>query len=520
MKTALDNYELGKQQEVNADNFSFVIRDQYRFLCPECLESVTMVNGKSSKYFKHHKKTKSSIECDRRVESQGTKSITERVGLPLFLRKNNDKYMLYVGFRPLSDSLLNLTEKENACVKIIKKYSNQYQKYYINHQNFSSENIVYKKVEFLDLNNLEIQFNSTHSKTIQSIWSNYIETSITNRGALFQCGNSGGKIIRVGDCISTFKPYLWVKPKLYNISGPTFDNALNFKKVGNFTIEHREFEVYEGRIEVHSSEKNHFERVARYLQVNLKVFLLDSESTISAVWPPVVRTENGYQSNKPTHMYFIIHSNNAIPKVYLYNNNSATPYNIIARKIEDSFIGRTFISTIDQIINVDRRVISNGTYLRAKELNLICECKYSENLNVVSETITSSPCSITFVTNTSTDVYFIDINNHISKQKFEDGHITLNIEKIHKYVYILCNNHLIKVYSVINTKCDEPLTITQDIINSFKSSCNTMEVALTPRIVSNMQSLVEKDRRLKDILNLILQKNKIPLKVVRILEGK
>lgn len=520
MKTAIDNYELGKQQEVNADNFSFVIRDQYRFLCPECLESVTMVNGKSSKYFKHHKKTKSSIECDRRVESQGTKSIPERVGLPLFLRKDNDKYMLYVGFRPLPDSLLNLTEKENACVKIIKKYSNQYQKYYINHQNFSSENIVYKKVEFLDLNNLEIQYNSTHSKAIQSIWSNYIETSITDRGALFQCGNSGGKIIRVGDCISTYKPYLWVKPKLYNISYSSFNNALNFKKIGSFTIEHREFDVYEGRIEIHSSEKSRFERVARYLQVNLKVFLLDSESTISAIWPPVVRTENGYQSNKPTHMYFIIRSNNAIPKVYLYNNNSATPYNINVRKIEDSFIGRTYISTIDQIINVDRRVISNGTYLRAKELNQICECKYSENLNVVSETITYSPCSITFVTNASTDVYFIDISNHISKQKFEDGHITLNIQKKHKYVYILCNNHLIKVFSIVNTSYDDSLTITQDIINSFKSSSNTIEVALTPKIVSNIKSLVKKDRRLKDILNLILQKNKIPLKIVRILEGK
>lgn len=247
---------------------------------------------------------------------------------------------------------------------------------------------------------------------------------------------------------------------------------------------------------------------------------MDSESTISAIWPPVVRTENGYQSNKPTHMFFIIRSNNAIPKVYLYNNNSATPYNINIRKIEDSFIGKTFISTIDQIINVDRRVISNGTYLRAKELNQIYECKYSDNLNVICETITSSPCSITFVTNTNADVYFIDISNHISKQKFEDGHITLNIEKKYKYIYILCNNHLIKVFSIINTSYDESQTIIQDIINSFKSSCTTIEVALTPRIVSNMQSLVKKDRRLKDILNSILQKNKIPLKIVRILEGK
>lgn len=79
---------------------------------------------------------------------------------------------------------------------------------------------------------------------------------------------------------------------------------------------------------------------------------------------------------------------------------------------------------------------------------------------------------------------------------------------------------MIKVFSIVNTSYDDSLTITQDIINSFKSSSNTIEVALTPKIVSNIKSLVKKDRRLKDILNLILQKNKIPLKIVRILEGK
>ena len=44
MKTALDNHVLGKQKEVNADDFGYIIRDKYRFICPECLEPVSMVD--------------------------------------------------------------------------------------------------------------------------------------------------------------------------------------------------------------------------------------------------------------------------------------------------------------------------------------------------------------------------------------------------------------------------------------------------------------------------------------------
>ena len=100
MKTALDNYALGKQQEVSAYSYSYIIRDQNRFICPECFESVTMVDGKLSRFFKHHKKSASSIECERRVESSANQSISKRVGLPLFLRKDNKKYVLCMGFRP------------------------------------------------------------------------------------------------------------------------------------------------------------------------------------------------------------------------------------------------------------------------------------------------------------------------------------------------------------------------------------------------------------------------------------
>lgn len=34
MKTAIDNYEIGKFKEVNADDFPYLVRGTDRFICP------------------------------------------------------------------------------------------------------------------------------------------------------------------------------------------------------------------------------------------------------------------------------------------------------------------------------------------------------------------------------------------------------------------------------------------------------------------------------------------------------
>lgn len=107
MKTALDNYEVGKQKEVNAEDFSYVVKDYGRFICPECLQPVFMAGGiKMTNHFRHHKKELGDI-CDRRTEANAHKSISQKVGLPLFLRKEANKYFLNIGFRPLPTSVID-----------------------------------------------------------------------------------------------------------------------------------------------------------------------------------------------------------------------------------------------------------------------------------------------------------------------------------------------------------------------------------------------------------------------------
>ena len=123
MKTALDNHVLGKQKEVNADDFGYVIRDKYRFICPECLEPVSMVDGKYQYFFKHRKKTEQSIECDRRIESNVSQSIYQRIGIPLYLRKNNDEsYSLHIGFRALPQRIISSCKSMNSYIEITDSY--------------------------------------------------------------------------------------------------------------------------------------------------------------------------------------------------------------------------------------------------------------------------------------------------------------------------------------------------------------------------------------------------------------
>ena len=519
MKTALDNYALGKQQEVSADSYSYIIRDQNRFICPECFESVTMVDGKLSRFFKHHKKSASSIECERRVESSANQSISKRVGLPLFLRKDNKKYVLCMGFRPLPESLIQLCSKEKVYVEISSKNRPKFQKYYINNLNFDSSNITYKEIEFLEPNNLVVKFsNQLISKQLCSYWSDYIETSIINRGALFLNGNNGGKIVRVGDCVSAYKSYLWVRPKYsHSFYYGNYSESYKFKKVGDLVVDKMEYEVYEGQFEVHSSDSKRFENVARYLQTHLKVFLLDSESSVSPLWPPCIRTEIGFHPLKQNDLYLSVSSNNEYPKIYVYNNNSPTPNCILPKKSGNSFIGKVYASSVDKIVNVDRKVISNGKYIKAKQIVNDNKNKYLDDLDVCYFTIDRDCCE-TINTGAITEVYLIDNNYQITKSVYDDGLASIDLGKKTCLAVVICNNHLVAIYSPKTENINKKLSVDyNEVMHCIKTSKNITETQLNASILKKIILLIEKDSRFNGVFEPYIKKNRIPVSLVNVL---
>ena len=134
MKTALDFYARGKQKEANADEYDrsrYYSRD--RFICPECGEAVHLTGSRYSNHFAHFKKSEVSVECDRRVDGSPTDSVYERIGLPIYMRKNSaGDFYLYMGFKALPPILMEKVIQESISVKIDGKNT-----YRINNERFS-----------------------------------------------------------------------------------------------------------------------------------------------------------------------------------------------------------------------------------------------------------------------------------------------------------------------------------------------------------------------------------------------
>ena len=112
MRYAIDRYSVGVETEVEADDFD----DQYyipgrrnRFFCPECGEIVYFraKGGTHPNQFYHQEKNESTPECDKRVDGRSELSLSQRVGLPLFLTGIlSERYQLSIGFPALGTDML------------------------------------------------------------------------------------------------------------------------------------------------------------------------------------------------------------------------------------------------------------------------------------------------------------------------------------------------------------------------------------------------------------------------------
>ena len=104
-----------------------------------------------------------------------------------------------------------------------------------------------------------------------------------------------------------------------------------------------------------------------YLRTNLKIHLLEKQPEFIPVWPPVIRSEDGYiVNNREQNIYGYIVSGNDKPKVYVYNGIRKVPDEL------DSVNNMTCVKVWDQeaLVNIDRKYISNGTLLLKRKRNI------------------------------------------------------------------------------------------------------------------------------------------------------
>lgn len=351
MKTAIDNYTRGKQKECNADEYLCITYPSSRFVCPECGESVFIrPSSKGNKFFVHHKKTDVSAECDRRVDGNVTESVYERIGLPMYLRKNESFYELQMGFKCLPEKiLLNAQEKKISLIM------DEKHKYLINQERFSSE-----KTTFIPVNkiphsdeNFRIQIQPS-DQSILNYWSDYSD-GFTSEGAIFFATETGGKKLRHGDTVSTGINYYWLRKKN---ELPLCVPGINMKIVGHLRCDHNDFNVFYGNFNENLSD-THFSLLSAYLRGNLKLYLLEKQPEFIPIWPPVIKTNDGYKVTSDTkEIWGSVISGNEVPKIYSFHGCNSVP---IDCKINNQ-LSKVSINDKLVYVNIDRKFVSSGAY--------------------------------------------------------------------------------------------------------------------------------------------------------------
>lgn len=355
MKTAIDFYERGKLREANADEYNRAgYYSRSRFICPECGEPVYLIRGKDSNFFSHFKKTDISAECDRRVAGGSTISLYQRMGLPIYLRcEDEEKFGLYIGFKRVSDSLMRASMEANAFVVLDGKT-----KYRISDERFSNKQTTLIGIDYIPRYGRNYKITYLPEKTGQLLsgtWSDYAD-GFSFDGAIFSVTELGGKKIRHGDTISCNTEYYWVRkqPEL-----PSAIPGINMQKVGILGLKDDKWYVYRGYFES-SLIDSQYETLCQYLRNNLKIHLLEKKPEFIPMWPPVVKNEDGYVVDKKIKMlYGYIASGNEEPKVYEFKGTRAI-YNELFVKDK---VAQVPMDTEETVINIDRKYISNGVVL-------------------------------------------------------------------------------------------------------------------------------------------------------------
>lgn len=528
MKTAIDNYELGKQKEVNADSFPYSFHaNNRRFKCPECGEVVFLRNYKktNSKIFYHRRKDETTKECDLRVDGKSNLSIYDRLGLPLYLRKNSlGEFYFAVSFRSVPENVLLQCEKRKAFIKLYESNSSTCLSVFnVDRLNFRSNSTTLLPIKCLPRYNsrIYISYSDNYVKSyLEKYWPEYINSLIPSYGALFSAEDNEGKIIRPGDNISTYTDYYWVKTsdRLPNYNG------LNVNKIAQFRLNNVDYFVYKGSFDLKTENRRDYINLSNYLEDNLKVTLLEKKSTVIPLWPPCIKNDMGYEIVKKSTVYCKVVSTNDNPIIHTYSNDFK---NASSRKMNSTDKIITFFPTKNGIlINVDKKMTSTGLFFRFNEFcqtnfnNLLVDIETGESISSVvqvdnikkKEFKSISPLNIIRLTK----------NGLMSEIKMLDNNIVISNIKYGDRYFLLSNKYCIASIFIKDNEKSKIKIDELNLIKQLKMSNGIHLITMTLEIRKLILDILKEisNNETKNLLNKYLRENSIPLKFYRYLGGK
>ena len=366
MKFAIDRYAIGTEKEVSADDFDgqyYIPNRRNRFYCPECGEIVYFraKGGSNPNHFFHQEETDRTPECDKRVDGRSSLSLSERVGLPVYLTTlMTGSFQINIGFPAIGSELLEKAASANYTVEI--SFGNQFRSVKVDSINFIEDEITLIPVNFIPKNGRNYTITISGDRTVfglQRKWSNYAD-GFDPGGAVFTYEESVGKKIRREDSISTHRKYYVVTKNTL----PSFPNVLQ-NRIGYLNIGKETFGVYVVEINVSIDDKRTFSAVSNYFYRYFGVWLLECSPELVPIWPPVIQHDYLIPVSERTNIVCAVSSGNSLPNVYIYSE-----YGVSSKEICHDYHG---VKTIDITagsrpitLSVDRKYVGREVSFLSK----------------------------------------------------------------------------------------------------------------------------------------------------------
>lgn len=369
MKYAIDRYAIGVETEVNADDFDnqyYIPQRRTRFYCPECNEIVffRVKGGNHPNQFYHQEKNDRTPECDKRVDGRSNLTISQRVGLHLFITQiSTGNFQLNIAFPALGIKTLENATKSDCIVKI--SSHQQYRTIKVDQSSFLSDNTTLVPVNFIPLygKNYSISIEGrTQIFDLQRKWSDYADGFEPN-GAIFSYSETGGKKIRRGDSISTNKYYYAVVRNDF-----LYHTQISQTEVGKLIINKTAFKVIKFKIDVSVDNRRDFTLISSYIKSNYGVWLLESPPELIPIWPPVVQQDYMIPVKNDSNVVCLVSSGNAEPSVFSYSGNLVYKKDV-KTVLKGVHTVELSISTYPTILSVDRKYAGREVTFIAKALH-------------------------------------------------------------------------------------------------------------------------------------------------------
>ncbi|KAF3301031.1 hypothetical protein FPV24_05805 [Carnobacterium sp. PL24RED07] len=516
MDTAISLHIIGRQKEVLAEDFTKRrIYARGTFICPECGEDVLLrMSEKQKSYFAHYMNNEFSKDCDLRVDGKSNLTIYERLGVPLYLTKSKiNGYELNIGLKSISNELLRISEKENAYLEVI--FGKNSRKINIDRFNFLSKELNLFKIDHYPA--FEKPFVIRYRNLPPSInkWSDFIDP-VLEAGILFSVNSNIGKSIRHGDTIYSDEEYLWLSPKKLQK-----DNILekNTEFAGEILLNNKTHYIYKVVFIKNEKDISNFEQLSKALHQNLKLVLLESKNKINFLWPPSIKTKEGYIVSTKGRVHNVVHSANNNPHLYMYNDDGYRE----PKKLKTTYHQGTNYLNYNLLeneihLNMDRKITSTGMNISfmhheytGEDIHLV-DTKKNNELN---QEYHIENLNFELFTNVKLNSLLINSKKSVNIRKYNTNIVNWREINFGDTIYLFNNDNLVtKIYigkyeSLIHLSSRELKLISQ---------IPQRKVTLTEKNREKIYNILDLDHNFSHVFKNILKTNKIPYRIHQLLK--